>query len=192
MRISAQTTRPAAIRPGNNAGPTFCPAICGNDGTCTSTAIPRISRTAPKIASLNFIPPNRATGPQYCALTGGADAGSTRRVITSRSDGKTSFGHAERLHHRPHVGVTLRHVLRESVLRCPSRAEAALREEVVIFLAVVGFFDRRNKTRLDVFRQSLRCRETAPCSGCPAASRCLLDRRQVWIQRGRLVVEDRE
>src|SRR5206468_7632931 len=139
------------IRPGNSAGPTFCPGMVGNDGTWTSTASPSSSRTAPKTASLNFI---------------------------ARERRGALLRHSQRLHHRAHVGVALRHVFREGVFGRPGRAEAALRQEVLILLAVISLLDRSDQTRLDVFRQPLWRREPAPGGGLPIAAGRLLDRRQ--------------
>src|SRR5688572_23774021 len=47
--------RPAAIRPGNSAGPTGCPGILGKACTEIRTVAPRASSTSPKMASLSFI-----------------------------------------------------------------------------------------------------------------------------------------
>src|SRR2546427_3861484 len=167
IRMTAQAARPAATSPGKSPGPTFWPGMGGNAGTCTSTAIASASSTAPKAASLNFMR-------------------STDGLATSL------LRHAERLHDRAHVGVAFRHVFPERILRRPRCAESPVRQEILVVLAVVGFLDRGDEPRLDVFRHALWRGKSAPRGGRPVAAGRLLDRRERRIQRRRLIVENGE
>src|SRR3954468_9902676 len=81
------------------------------------------------------------------------------------------------LHHLAHVRVALGHVLRELGLGGPCAAEAPLREEVLVLLAVVRLLEGGGEPVGDVLRQALGAREAAPCGALPLAARRLLDGR---------------
>src|SRR5262245_61759722 len=54
MSITPQTTRPAAMIPGNHAGPNFCPGIAGYPWMCQRMTRPSAASAAPVTASLIF------------------------------------------------------------------------------------------------------------------------------------------
>src|SRR5215510_11061486 len=129
----------------------------------TRIAIPSATSAAPMTASLNF----------------------------TVSDGAL-LRDPDRLHRRAEIVGRFLHELRELGWREIDDTEAARGHELLVLLGVVSLLDGVHDPSFDILWNALWRREAAPCRHRPVGPEGGLERRQIWIQGGRLRVHDGE